>query len=191
MEHFALDMQELLDSFSQGKLTFAELVERYHEAGSEGHDLEPYQALLEHVQAHTDCVSLHAGFVPKRLARLVLQQGPEVAIQQAVEMQWLPESMVQQSTTTTSRLLQGLTPFHYNYFESLLTGRNLHLSLSTATSSSSSTNSNHQPPSDRFAGIFQAQLLKDEGMAHKINQLLMSERTQPTTKKAFSITLIQ
>ena len=26
MEHFALDMQELLDSFSQGKLTFAELV---------------------------------------------------------------------------------------------------------------------------------------------------------------------
>ena len=149
MEHFALDMQDLLDAYCRRQLTFDQLVQRYRQDGDEGHDLLPYRALLQHAQAHADCVTLHAGFVPKRVARTLMKQGPDVALQQAA--QWLPR-------TPSMFLLQGLTPFHYNYFESLLTGRNLHLSLAT--------------PSDRFVGIFQAQVLKDVGMAHKINQLL-------------------
>ena len=149
MEHFCFPMQPLLDDFSQGKLSFAELLEQYRREGSEGHDLDPYRALLEHVQTHPNQVKLHAGFVPKHLARLLVKEGPSSAL--AAGKSWFPSHL-------DSNSLQG-SSFHYNYFDSLLTGRNMHL----ATSAS---------PSNRFAGIFQAQLLKDEGMAHFINQLV-------------------
>ena len=35
MEHFSFELQDLLDDYCEGKLTFEELVEQYHEMGEE------------------------------------------------------------------------------------------------------------------------------------------------------------
>ena len=147
MEHFSFDMQPLLDEFRQGNMTFAELTARYQSIGSEGHYLEPYRAMLEHIQSHSTKVRLHAGFIPKQYARQLMKEGEAAALTAGKSQSWLPVHLTS---------LEG-SNFHYNYFESLLTGRNLHLP---------------QGPSDRFQGIFQAQLLKDVAMAHGVQAIL-------------------
>ena len=147
MEHFCFDMQDLLDDYCQGKLSFEEFIQHYQQRGEEGHYLEPYKPMLEHIRANEECISLHAGFIPKRFARQVMKEGTTAAIEAGKA--WLPTNL------TT---LEGVSPFHYNYFESLLTGRNLHIS--------------YTQPSERFNGIFRAQLIKDEAMANKIHELL-------------------
>ena len=100
--------------------------ERYHREGLEGHHLEPYQGILEHIQRHPHTVRLHAGFISKKYARMLMREGEEAAL--AAAKPWLPDNLTN---------LQGMTPFHYNYFESLLTGRNLHHSLVSSLSSPS------------------------------------------------------
>jgi uncharacterized iron-regulated protein len=143
LEHFSFDLQGLLDEYCSGKWTFEELVQKYHELGEEGHDLLPYQELLQ--DAKTMRVRLHAGFLPRRFAKMLLQQGPEPTVQAASA--WLP----------ALGDLHG-TLFHYNVFESLLTGRSIYHS--------------NQEPTDQFKRIFDAQVLKDVGMAHKVNTLI-------------------
>ena len=151
LEHFSFDLQELLDEYCSGKWTFEELVERYHELGEEGHDLYPYQELLEDAKAYG--VRLHAGFLPRRFAKMLLQQGPDATVHAASA--WLP----------ALGDLQG-TLFHYNVFESLLTGRSIYHS--------------DQEPTDQFKRIFDAQVLKDVGMAHKINTLIEESSSSST-----------
>ena len=154
-EHFSFEMQELLDEFINERLTFDEMVERYEKIGTENHDLEPYRSLLEDAKrlnkdsAATNKhrkVQLHAGFLPRKYAKLLMKEGEEVCFQSAAP--WLPPNP--QLTGTEQ---------HYNIFESLLTGRSL-------------TFDNGKQPDDRFRSIFQAQLLKDVAMAHKINEVV-------------------
>ena len=150
MEHFSFDMQSLLDEFRRGNITFAELIAQYKAIGSEGHHLEPYQSMLEHIRSHPNKVRLHAGFIPKQYARQLMKEGEEAALIAGKSHSWLPVNLTN---------LEG-SIFHYNYFESLLTGRNLHLP---------------KGPSDRFQGIFQAQLLKDVAMAHHVQEILENQ----------------
>jgi arsenite methyltransferase len=148
MEHFSFEMQELLDDFSRGQLSYDDFQKKYYEIGVEGHDLEPYQAMLEHIQSNHTRVRLHAGFISKQYARQLMKNGESVTLSSAKA--WLPPNMAS---------LEG-SAFHYNYFESLLTGRDLHM-LAT--------------PSDRFQRIFKAQLIKDVAMAHRVNCLIREE----------------
>eukprot|EP00977_Amphora_coffeiformis_P008467 scaffold1918_cov154-Amphora_coffeaeformis.AAC.4 len=150
MEHFSFDMQSLLDEFRLGNMTFAELIAQYKAIGSEGHYLEPYQTMLEHIQSHPNQVRLHAGFIPKQYARQLMKEGEAAALTAGKSHSWIPVNLTS---------LEG-SSFHYNYFESLLTGRNLHLP---------------KGPSGRFQGIFQAQLLKDVAMAHRVQEIIENQ----------------
>jgi uncharacterized iron-regulated protein len=154
-EHFSFDMQELLDQYQQGKISFDELVTKYSDIGTENHDLEPYRTLLEDAksmnvnQDHAQRqVKLHAGFLARTYARQLMKEGEKATLRSAAS--WLP----------TDPPMKG-TEQHYNIFESLLTGRFI---------------GSEQPPKDTFRAIFQAQILKDVAMAHKINTLLDQPR---------------
>jgi uncharacterized iron-regulated protein len=150
-EHFSFDMQGLLDQYQQGKISFDELVTKYNDIGTENHNLEPYRRLLEdaksmHVNqsdAHRQ-VKLHAGFLARTYARQLMKEGEKATLHSAAS--WLPADPPMKGTEQ-----------HYNIFESLLTGRFI---------------GSEQPPKDTFRAIFQAQILKDVAMAHKINTLL-------------------
>jgi len=163
-EHFSFDMQDLLDDYQEGKITFDTLVKKYNQNGSEGHDLGPYRELLEDAIEINKCsngnesdsnsdsniyrkVKLHAGFLPRKYARMLMKEGEEAVFENAAD--WLPPYR--------SDLLDG-TDYHYNIFESLLTGRLIGDWSST--------------PDEGFRRIFQAQILKDVAMAHKISTLL-------------------
>ena len=155
LEHFSFDMQSILDDYQQGNITFDQLVQQYRSIGTESHNLEPYRTLLEDAAHHNHKIRLHAGFLPRTYARMLMKQGEAVALQ--ASQKWLPPNL------TT---LHG-TEWHYNVFESLLTGR---------------STTSHQEPSNQFRGIFQAQLLKDEAMAHSINQLIDRYKHDTATK---------
>lgn len=145
-EHFSFEMQEILEDYQSNEITFEEMVDRYKDIGTEGHNLQPYKPLLEHAkQCEEGTVKLHAGFVPRTYARQLMKESESAALKAA--SQWL------QPNTTR---LEG-SEFHYNLFESMLSGRNIH---------------DGTPPVDQFQGIFKAQLLKDITMAYKINSLI-------------------
>lgn len=145
-EHFSFEMQQLLRDYQDGALDFDGLVAQYRTIGTENHNLEPYRPLLEHGKTHKDEIKLHAGFLPRSFARMLMKEGEEVTFEAA--SQWLPPNPS----------LEG-SEFHYNLFESLISGRPMYQEEA-------------KPPSDRFRGIFKAQLLKDISMANKVNQLL-------------------
>jgi arsenite methyltransferase len=144
-EHFSFEMQEILEEYQCNKISFEEMVDLYQQIGTEGHNLLPYKPLLEHAKERETSVKLHAGFLPRTYARQLMKESESAALKAAA--QWL------QPNTTS---LEG-TEFHYNLFESMLSGRNLH---------------DGNPPVDQFQRIFKAQLLKDIAMAHKISSLI-------------------
>ena len=79
-----------------------------------------------------------------------MREGPEAAISQAIEKDYIPSDCE----------LTG-SEFHYNMFESMITGRDMHDSAI--------------PPNDNFKKIFKAQLIKDFSMAHFVNKLIKEE----------------
>ena len=83
MEHFSFEMQELLDSFQNGDLTLQELHNKYHEIGTEGHDILQYREVLEHAKVNREHIKLHAGFIPRTYAKTVMREGEEAAIKSA------------------------------------------------------------------------------------------------------------
>ena len=145
MEHVSFELQHLLEDYQNGICTFEELVQKYKESGTEGHDLKPYEPLFQDVKEMPN-VHLHAGFLSRPYARMLIKEGTEQVQEEAKE--WLPLDLVSK--------LKG-SDLHYNAFEGLITHRPV-----TGTSG----------PEDRLRGIFQAQLLKDVACAHKINQLV-------------------
>mmetsp|Transcript_19363 Transcript_19363/g.46788 ORF Transcript_19363/g.46788 Transcript_19363/m.46788 type:complete len:659 (-) Transcript_19363:77-2053(-) len=172
MEHFSFELQHLLDSYLEDEIDFDTLLQKYHQLGSENHDLQPYKDLFEDAKRSNLAtttnmdndlgrlrrrkVHLHAGFLPRRFARMLLRDGQEATFEAA--SQWLPSPFP---------VVEG-TEFHYNIFESLLSGRSL----------SSNTNN---VPSDQFRRIFQAQVLKDEAMAHRVSTLIQESASSSSS----------
>lgn len=160
LEHFSFDLQDMLDQYLGGNLDFEGLQQQYHSVGEEGHDLEPYRGLLE--DAKEDGIRLHAGFLPRKYARMLLKEGEEAVLEAASP--WLPKKVD----------LNG-SDFHYNVFESFLSGRSLYGSGANKGQQHDDDDplvSSVEPPSDQFRRIFKAQVLKDEAMAHRVVQLL-------------------
>lgn len=152
LEHFSFDLQELLDRYMDNEIDFEQLVDEYHSVGEEGHHLEPYRELLE--DAKRQGVRLHAGFLPRKYARMLMKDGEKPALEAASK--WLPNNVNLDSSD-----------FHYNVFESLLSGRSLY-----RKGSSDNDNDSVDEPSDQFRNIFKAQVLKDEAMAHRVTRLI-------------------
>mmetsp|Transcript_8957 Transcript_8957/g.21871 ORF Transcript_8957/g.21871 Transcript_8957/m.21871 type:complete len:632 (-) Transcript_8957:78-1973(-) len=153
LEHFSFDLQELLDRYMDDEIDFEQLVDKYHLTGEEGHNLEPYRELLE--DAKRQGVHLHAGFLPRKYARMLMRDGEKPALEAASE--WLPEDVN----------LDG-SDFHYNVFESLLSGRSIYGNHSPDENEDEAADE----PSDQFRKIFKAQVLKDEAMAHRVTGLI-------------------
>jgi arsenite methyltransferase len=151
MEHFSFELQPFLDQYSQAKITFDQLVQKYHEIGEEGHHLEPYKGLLEDAKAKG--VRLHAGFIPRSYAKKFIKESPEEVLKDLSK--WLKQPVVG---------LEG-SEFHYNVFESLISGRFLYDKESSIK------------PTDQFRRIFKAQVLKDVAMANKVSQLIAEAST--------------
>lgn len=146
LEHFSFEMQPLLTAYQSGEMDFDRLTSRYREVGAENHDLGPYRPLLESARDRGDAIRLHAGFLPRSCARLLMREGEAAALASASA--WLPPGAD----------LEG-HGFHYDVFESLISGRDPY-------------REEGGPPDERFRGIFRAQVLKDVAMAHKIGTLL-------------------
>lgn len=156
LEHFSFDLQDILDQYLDGQIDFQGLVDRYHELGDEGHELEPYRELLE--DAKKLGIRLHAGFLPRKYARMLIREGEDPTL--AAAAAWLPRNVN----------LEG-SDFHYNVFESLLSGRSLYRGQ-IEDNSLGNDGGDDEGPSDQFRKIFKAQILKDEAMAHRVNQLV-------------------
>jgi len=132
MEHFSFEMQDLLEEYQAGTLTIEEMVAKYHEIGTEGHDVMVYRPLLEHAKANKDKIKLHAGFIPRTYAKTLVKEGEEGAIKATIEKDYIDSSI------TT---FEG-SDFHYNMFESMISGRELF--------------DDSEKPSDMYRKIFKA-----------------------------------
>ncbi|EOD30489.1 hypothetical protein EMIHUDRAFT_456566 [Emiliania huxleyi CCMP1516] len=146
LEHLNFEQQPLLDAYAAGTLEMAALLEQYS-LGTEGHDLAPYEPLLRLGRDH-GALQLHAGFIPRSYAKIVMRESKEAAIEAARAQGYLAKG----------ETLDG-TEEHYSFFESLLTHRPLHAQPPL-------------PPTDKFRRMFPAQLIKDAAMAHKVSRLL-------------------
>ena len=146
LEHFNFEMQPLLDDYAAGRLSLEQLAEG---SGSEGHDILSYAPLLEFCShgEQRERVQLHAGFIPRSFARMVMRESAEEAVAAAAR----------EGYVSAGETLAG-TDAHYSFFESLLTGRNLH--------------NRALPPTDTYRKMFPAQVIKDAAMAHKLNTLV-------------------
>lgn len=108
------------------------MIQEYHEIGTEGHNILMYKDLFVHAKENKEQVKLHAGFIPRTFAKLIMQQGEEGAIKAALEKDYLhPET----------NSLEG-SEYHYNFFESMISGRNMH--------------DESLKPNDNFRKIFKA-----------------------------------
>mmetsp|Transcript_22416 Transcript_22416/g.33889 ORF Transcript_22416/g.33889 Transcript_22416/m.33889 type:complete len:589 (+) Transcript_22416:95-1861(+) len=144
-EHFSFEMQEILEEYQANHITFEEMITLYKKIGTEGHDLQPYKALMEQAKQRQSSIKLHAGFIPRTYAKQMVKESESEVLKSAAP--WLRPNTTQ---------LEG-SDFHYNLFESMISGRNIH---------------DGTPPKNQFQKIFKAQLLKEESMAHKISQLI-------------------
>ena len=186
LEHFSMDQQGLLDSFMAGRLSLAGLVEAYAQ-GEEGHDVKAYAPLLrlarryarmansdssdsgdsQSVGQAADCtppppaagsveVKLVGGFVPRALARRVVTQGLESALDEAIARGYVRAD----EDCAASEA-------HYNAFEALCTGRNMH-DPSVA-------------PTGLARRLFPAQVIKSCSMAHTVARLVDEADAAPAT----------
>ena len=142
LEHLNFEQQHLLDGYASESLTLHELVAQYEQQG-EGHDLFAYEPLLALARERPGRVVLHAGFIPREFARIVMRESLDAALAAARAKGYVADEERCDATEA-----------HYNFFESLLTGRD--------------PNDASTPPTDKFRRMFPAQVIKDAAMAHRV-----------------------
>lgn len=117
---FSFEMQHLLDDFQEGRLTLKQLRKEYENIGTENHNLKKYKSVLMHALKHKKRIKLHAGVMPWPFACISsCQNGVETAVKMAKARGYIGSHVKHKDMLNT-------TSEHYNYFESLITGRNLH-----------------------------------------------------------------
>lgn len=152
MEHFSMEMQNILDQYNVGSIDVFGLNQEYRNIGTENHHLNPYFPALESARRNQQ-IRLYGGFIPRTYARILMKDGIDAAL----------HASRSQGFVHTSESLQG-TDAHYNFFEGLITGRNIH--------------DDQLPGTDRFRSkMFPAQILKDASMAHAVQNILNMDVT--------------
>jgi SAM-dependent methyltransferase/uncharacterized iron-regulated protein len=147
MEHFSIPMSPMLSNYTSGSISIKELIEEYNCIGTEGFDLEPYVPMLESAKSLLN-VEIYGGFIPRSFARLLMKEGKEKAVEEARKAGFV----------APHEKLDG-TDQHYNFFESLLTGRNMHQDTCGKLAT------------EKFRKMFPAQIIKDASMAWCIQNL--------------------
>ena len=146
LDAFNFEMQFLLDDFTQGKISFDELLAQRADMGGEDAEIPQYRHVLEHARDNKQKVKLHAGFLPWPYARAALQEGGlSKALRTAKTRGYIHPNEACEGSEA-----------HYNFFESLITGR-----------------SQADPEvSDSFRQLFPAKQLRDASMAYQVQKLL-------------------
>ena len=147
LEHFNFEQQPLLDAYAMGRIDMAGLAAAYEEGG-EGHDVAAYEPLLRLAREQPAPIHIHAGFIPRSYARIVMRESTAAALEAARAHDYVGADERCDASEA-----------HYNFFESLLTGRSPHGSA---------------PPTDQFRKMFPAQVIKDAAMAHRVATLAAS-----------------
>lgn len=151
MEHFSFEMQHLLDDYSSSRIDLQQLEEAYAAIGTEGHKVAKYEPLLELARNSPNKISLHGGFIPRTFAKIVMRESLDAALAASKEKGYLDEGEDCKGTDA-----------HYNFFESLISGRDMHdKSLAVP---------------DKFRRLFPAQVIKDAAMARKVRQLVVESK---------------
>ena len=119
--------------------------------------MHAYAPLLGFAQSNSERVALHAGFIPRSYARLVMRESLDAALAAAKA-----EGYVHADETCEA------SEAHYGFFESLLSGRSVH---------GAADGTPPTPPSDKYRKMFPAQVIKDCAMAHKVIKLMETPAT--------------
>ena len=198
MEHFSVDMQELLERYQSldagseavafpddDSEAFQQLVDSYKNYGTEGHDLLPYSNLLQFCRETTSkseegqCeILLHGGFIPRNHAARLNKECPDDESKKQFfeemsnERGYLPtndEAMFNALFESSDFKLRGPKE-HKLLIQSLMNGSDLY---SPAESKDDSEEiDGEEKPFDR---LYQAQLLKDHAMAYRVANIMLDQ----------------
>jgi len=181
MEHFSIDMQQILDTFRQSEETdeaaFEQLLCSYQDVGTEGHDLKPYKDLLLHARRDKGVqVLLHGGFIPRNHASRLNKECKDIESKKEFFAKmgetYLPSQLdpmygalfEEQSTYK----LRG-RPEHEMLIQSLMQGTDLYSPVDGEKMSKDDEEAEESP----MSRLYQAQLLKDHAMAYRIANLML------------------
>lgn len=200
MEHFSVDMQDMLTEYqclldgnsnksaSGNDEAFEKIVALYKEVGTEGHDLMPYSKLLQFCRETTAkssdneyCeVLLHGGFIPRNYAARLSKECPDEASKQAFfeemcnEREYLPkkgDAMYSALFETSNVKLRGPKE-HKLLIQSLMSGTDIYSQLDKIEDIEEDAANDEEKPFDR---LYQAQLLKDHAMGYKVANIMLEQ----------------
>lgn len=72
MEHFSLEMQDLLNLYKNQSISFEDLEKKYKEIGTESFNIVKYKGLIDLSKEYPDRVNIFGGFIPRTYAKLVI-----------------------------------------------------------------------------------------------------------------------
>ncbi len=203
MEHFSVDMQNLLNRFSgitgeeafpdDDDEAFENLVSSYKDDfGTEGHDLQTYRHLLQFCRQTTRgtggneqqyyCpVQIHGGFIPRNHAARLNKECPDTAskkffFDEMSQRGYLPKS--------GDAMFGGLFEDGLNYklrgssehqvfIESLMSGADLYSPSEIENNLPQVDEENGDDHESPVSRLLQAQLLKDHAMGYRIASLML------------------
>ena len=192
MEHFSIDMQTILDTYTSSDTSddeaFEQLVDSYkNDFGTEGHDLHPYRELLQFCRSTTKTmepvpcnVHIHGGFIPRNHAARLNKECPDTQSKQLFfkemsEKGYLPKegdamysSLFEDSS---SYKLRG-SPEHELLIQSLMNGTDLYSPIEESSNNNEDDNVDQQEERP-ISKLYQAQLLKDQAMGYRIASLML------------------
>jgi len=189
MEHFSIDMQSILDTYTTSDISddeaFEQLVDSYkNEFGTEGHDLHPYRELLQfcrNTTTGTSCnVNIHGGFIPRNHAARLNKECPDTQskhlfFNEMSDRGYLPkEGDAMHSSLfedNSSYKLRG-SPEHELLIQSLMNGADLYSPIEESANENEDDNVDQQEERP-ISKLYQAQLLKDHAMGYRIASLML------------------
>jgi arsenite methyltransferase len=202
MEHFSVDMQELLDRFQglqkDDDEAFDELLRSYKDDyGTEGHDLKPYRDLLQfcrHTTTSNNIISneggycevlLHGGFIPRDHAARLNKECPDDESKRLFfeEMSNQRGYLPKEGDAMYNALFAKQSDSSYNLrgsrqhrllIQSLISGADLYSPTDTDGEGDDDVSVNDETPMSR---LYQAQLLKDHTMGYRIASLMLDHAT--------------
>ena len=192
MEHFSIDMQSLLDTYTSSDISddeaFEQLVDSYkNEFGTEGHDLHPYRELLQFCRNTTtstkekECnVHIHGGFIPRNHAARLNKECPDIQSKQLFfnemsERGYLPkegDAMYKSLFEDRSSFKLRGSPEHELLIQSLMNGADLYSPIEESANDNEDDNVDQQEEKP-MSKLYQAQLLKDHAMGYRIASLML------------------
>jgi len=199
MEHFSVDMQEILDRYQQTRQhkemrsdeeenkAFEELITAYNEYGTEGHNLHPYRELIQLCRESSErggskngCkVKLHGGFIPRNQAARLNKEAyatKQEFFQEMSSKGYLPkenepmhQALFEETAAAESLILRGSRE-HRLLIQSLTSGVDIYSPVEKVDDIDNLVEDEEE---SKMARLYQAQLLKDHAMAYKIAKLMM------------------